>query len=293
MAAGGLAPPAVRIDRLSRGRVVKTAMTVAGSDSGGGAGIQADLKTFAALGVHGTSAITALTAQNTVGVAGIFDVSPSFVAEQIDAIASDIGVDAMKTGMLSNAEIIDAVSDRIQHYALAKVVVDPVMVATSGDLLLREDAVDAVKSRMLPLALVVTPNRREAEVLAGIPVATEADVREACKRIFDLGPRHVLVKGGHAIGDAVDWLYDGREMVSMVAPRLTTSNTHGTGCTLSAAIAAHLALGLEVREAVAASKEYITAAIRNAYPLGRGHGPVNHLFALYPYDGEQQRASGE
>ena len=272
---------------------MKTAMTVAGSDSGGGAGIQADLKTFAALGVHGTSAITALTAQNTVGVAGIFDVSPSFVAAQIDAIASDIGVDAMKTGMLSNAEIIDAVSDRIQHYALAKVVVDPVMVATSGDLLLREDAVDAVKSRMLPLALVVTPNRREAEVLAGIPVATEADVREACKRIFDLGPRHVLVKGGHAIGDAVDWLYDGHEMVSMVAPRLATSNTHGTGCTLSAAIAAHLALGLEVREAVAASKEYITAAIRNAYPLGRGHGPVNHLFALYPYDGEQQRASGE
>ena len=286
MAAGGLALPAVGIDRLSRGRVVKTAMTVAGSDSGGGAGIQADLKTFAALGVHGTSAITALTAQNTVGVAGIFDISPSFVAAQFDAIATDIGIDAMKTGMLSNAGIIEAVCDRIRHYGVDRVVVDPVMVATSGDLLLREDAVDAVKELLLPLALVVTPNRQEAEVLAGISITSEANVREACARILDFGPRSVLVKGGHATGEAVDWLYDGHEMVSLSAPRLNTTNTHGTGCTLSAAIAAHLALGLDVRAAVAASKEYITAAIRNAYPLGRGHGPVNHLFMLYPQENE-------
>lgn len=265
---------------------MKTAMTVAGSDSGGGAGIQADLKTFAALGVHGTSVITALTAQNTLGVAGILEIPPSFVEAQFDAIATDIGVDAMKTGMLSNAEIIEAVCGRIRLYSLDKVVVDPVMVATSGDLLLREDAVDAVRKVLLPLALVVTPNRREAEVLAGISIATESDVQEACRRILDYGPRHVLVKGGHATGDAVDWLYDGREMVSLAAPRLNTTNTHGTGCTLSAAIAAHLALGLEVRAAVAASKEYITAAIHNAYSLGHGHGPVNHLFALYPQESE-------
>lgn len=265
---------------------MKTAMTVAGSDSGGGAGIQADLKTFAALGVHGTSAITALTAQNTLGVSGILDVAPAFVEAQFDAIANDIGIDAMKTGMLSNAEIIDAVRGRIAHYGITNVVVDPVMVATSGDLLLREDAVTAVRDLLLPLALVVTPNRREAEVLSGINISSDADVREACKRIFGFGPRHVLVKGGHASGAAVDWLYDGLDLVSFTAPRIETSNTHGTGCTLSAAIAAHLALGLGVREAIAASKEYITAAIRNAYPLGRGHGPVNHIFALYPHESD-------
>ncbi len=263
---------------------MKTALTVAGSDSGGGAGIQADLKTFAALGVHGTSAITALTAQNTLGVTGIFDVPPSFVEAQFDAIATDIGVDAMKTGMLFNAEIIEAVCGRLHRYDISNVVVDPVMVATSGDMLLREDAVDAVKSQLLPLALIVTPNRREAEVLTGMTIRSDADVREACKRILDFGPRNVLVKGGHWSGDAVDWLYDGREMVSLSAPRVETSNTHGTGCTLSAAIAAHLALGLPAREAVAASKEFITAAIRNAYPLGKGHGPVNHLFALHPQE---------
>lgn len=260
-------------------------MTVAGSDSGGGAGIQADLKTFAALGVHGTSAITALTAQNTLGVTGIQDVPPAFVEAQIDAIATDIGVDAMKTGMLFSAEIIAAVCGRVRQYGITNVVVDPVMVATSGDMLLRADAVDVIKRDLLPLALVVTPNRREAEVLAGIEIATAEDVREACKRIFDFGPANVLVKGGHATGDAVDWLYDGKEMVSLTAERVNTTNTHGTGCTLSAAIAAHVALGLQVLDAVAASKEFITAAIKNAYPLGHGHGPVNHLFALHPPEG--------
>ncbi len=262
--------------------MVRTALTVAGSDSGGGAGIQADLKTFAALGVHGTSAITALTAQNTLGVAGIFDLPPSFVEAQIDAIATDIGVDAMKTGMLFNAEIIEAVAGRIRRYGLSRVVVDPVMVATSGDLLLEEDAVDAVRIRLLPLATVVTPNRREAEVLAGMEIRTDEDVREASRRILAMGPRHVLVKGGHADGDAVDWLYDGRELIPYRAPRVRTSNTHGTGCTLSAAIAAYLALGRAVPEAVAGAKEYISAAIAHAYALGKGHGPVNHLYALHP-----------
>jgi len=262
--------------------MVRTALTVAGSDSGGGAGIQADLKTFAALGVHGTSAITALTAQNTRGVTDIFDLPPSFVEAQFDAVATDIGVDAMKTGMLFNTPIIQAVCRKIQQHSIRRVVVDPVMVATSGDLLLRQDAVEAVKRELLPLALVVTPNRREAEVLAGMPIRDEGEVLEAARRIFDLGPQYVLVKGGHASGDAVDWLFDGSEMLPYRSARVDTSNTHGTGCTLSAAIAAYLALGREVREAVAGAKEYITAAIRHAYPLGRGHGPVNHLYALHP-----------
>jgi len=260
---------------------MKTALTVAGSDSGGGAGIQADLKTFAAIGVHGTSAITALTAQNTVGVTGIFDLPPAFVEAQFDAVAVDIGIDAMKTGMLFNAAIVEAVAGKIREYGISRVVVDPVMVATSGDLLLREDAVDAVKSRLLPLALVVTPNRREAEVLAGLEIRSEGDVLESCRRIHAMGPRYVLVKGGHATGDAVDWLYDGREVVPYRAPRIETTNTHGTGCTLSAAIAAYLALGRDVPSAVEGAKEYITQAIRHAYPLGRGHGPVNHMFVLH------------
>ncbi len=260
---------------------MKTAMTVAGSDSGGGAGIQADLKTFAAIGVHGTSAITALTAQNTLGVSGIFDLPPSFVEAQFDAIAGDIGIDAMKTGMLFNAPIIEAVVKKIREYGVSRVVVDPVMVATSGDLLLREDAVDAVKTQLLPLALVVTPNRQEAEVLAGLSIHTDEDVEEVCRRIHRLGASYVLVKGGHASGDAVDWLYDGKRVIHYSSSRIDTTNTHGTGCTLSAAIAAYLALGRDVAEAVSGAKEYITAAIRHAYPLGKGHGPVNHLFALH------------
>ncbi|MHB1159357.1 MAG: bifunctional hydroxymethylpyrimidine kinase/phosphomethylpyrimidine kinase, partial [Chloroflexota bacterium] len=202
---------------------------------------------------------------------------------QFDAIATDIGIDAMKTGMLFNAAIIDAVVGRIRQYGVSRVVVDPVMVATSGDLLLREDAVDAVKTQLLPLALVVTPNRREAEVLAGMEIRDDEGVREASRRILAMGPRYVLVKGGHASGDAVDWLYDGKELLPYSSPRIDSANTHGTGCTLSAAIAANLALGRGVPQAVAGAKEYITAAIRHAYPLGKGHGPVNHLFALHPH----------
>lgn len=261
---------------------MRTAMTVAGSDSGGGAGIQADLKTFAALGVHGTSAITALTAQNTQGVTGIYDLPPSFVEAQIDAIATDIGVDAMKTGMLFNAEIIQAVCGRIRQYGIDRVVVDPVMVATSGDLLLRQDAVESIKGQLLPLALVVTPNLREAEVLAGIPISGDAAILEAAKRIASYGCRFVLIKGGHAEGDAVDWLYGDGTMVPYRAPRVRTSNTHGTGCTLSAAIAALLARGRDVPRAVAGAKEYISGAIAHAYALGKGHGPVNHMYSLYP-----------
>ena len=260
---------------------MKSALTVAGSDSGGGAGIQADLKTFAALGVHGTSVITALTAQNTLGVKGIFALPPSFVEAQFDAIAEDIGVDAMKTGMLFNAEIIDSVCRKINEYDLKKVVVDPVMVATSGDLLLESEAVEAIKSKLLPLAAVVTPNKREAEVLSGVEIRGDDGIKDAARRIFDLGPRYVLVKGGHSEGDAVDWLFDGREFFQYRARRIDTSNTHGTGCTLSAAIAAWLALGQDVPEAVGKAKQYISAAIEHAYPLGKGHGPVNHLYMLH------------
>jgi hydroxymethylpyrimidine/phosphomethylpyrimidine kinase len=266
---------------------LKTAMTVAGSDSGGGAGIQADLKTFAAVGVYGTSVITALTAQNTMGVSGIFEVPPSFVEAQFDAIAADIGMDAMKTGMLFSAAIIEAVCGKIEGYGLSKVVVDPVMVATSGDLLLREDAVEAVRSRLMPLSLVVTPNRREAEVLAGIRVATDEEVEEAALRIARLGARYVLIKGGHSEGDAVDWLFDGSRMTAYRSERIKTTNTHGTGCTLSAAIASYLALGMETPDAVGRAKEYMSSALRNAYPMGKGHGPVNHLFALHPGPGIQ------
>jgi hydroxymethylpyrimidine/phosphomethylpyrimidine kinase len=265
---------------------LKTAMTVAGSDSGGGAGIQADLKTFAAVGVYGTSVITALTAQNTVGVSGILDVPPSFVEAQFDAIANDIGMDAMKTGMLFSASIIDAVCGKIEAYGLSKVVVDPVMVATSGDLLLREDAVEAVKTRLMPLALVVTPNRREAEVLAGMHVETDEEVRAASERIARLGARYVLIKGGHTEGDVVvDWLFDGTGMTPYRSERIDTTNTHGTGCTLSAAIAGYLALGADVPDAVGRAREYMTSALRNAYPVGKGHGPVNHLFALHSGQG--------
>lgn len=239
------------------------------------------MKTFAALGVHGTSVITALTAQNTLGVTGIFGLPPSFVEAQFDAVASDIGVDAMKTGMLFDVEIIEAVCRKVTEYSLANVVVDPVMVATSGDLLLRADAVDAIKASLLPLATVVTPNRREAEVLSGLEIRDDDGIKEAARRIYALGPRYVLVKGGHAAGDAVDWLYDGEEFVPYGAPRIETTNTHGTGCTLSAAIAALLALRRGVPAAVAGAKQYITAAIQYAYPLGKGHGPVNHLFALH------------
>ncbi|MDQ1256468.1 MAG: Bifunctional hydroxymethylpyrimidine kinase/phosphomethylpyrimidine kinase [Candidatus Hydrogenedentes bacterium] len=252
-------------------------LTVAGSDSGGGAGIEADLKTFAALGVYGMAAVTAITAQNTVGVFGIHDVPPDLVAAQIDAVADDIGIDAAKTGMLSNAAIIEAVAASLTRIGLRNLVVDPVMVAKSGDALLREEAQEALAARLLPLALVVTPNIPEAEVLTGITIADEADVRRAAERIRALGPRYVLMKGGHLAGrDATDYLFDGETFQTFTAPRIDTPNTHGTGCTYSAAIAAYLAQGCPVPEAVAQAKRYLTGAIEHSLPLGHGHGPLNH-----------------
>jgi hydroxymethylpyrimidine/phosphomethylpyrimidine kinase len=256
-------------------------MTIAGSDSGGGAGIQADLKTFQALGVYGASTLTAITAQNTLGVTAVHEIPSEVIAAQIDAVLSDIGVAAAKTGMLSSAEIIGTVAERIRHWQLDRLVVDPVMVAKSGDRLLREDAVQALVRDLLPLALVLTPNLPEAEVLVGRSLNSEAAVREAARAIVDMGPRSVVMKGGHRSGGpAVDLLFDGQSFVEFSSERFETPNTHGTGCTFSAAIAAGLARGLGVEEAVGEAKRYVSEAIRRSRPLGAGHGPVAHDWPL-------------
>lgn len=265
---------------------MKRALTIAGSDSGGGAGIQADLKTFAARGVFGMSVLTALTAQNTVGVQGVFEIPPEFVARQIDSIADDIGVDAVKTGMLSNAPIIAAVAAKIRERHLTPLVVDPVMVAKSGDPLLREDARNALIQQLLPLATVVTPNLPEVRVLCGFEITNLDEMRRAAQAIHRLGPRNVVVKGGHLsdTADAVDVLYDGESFQEFRAPRVETKNTHGTGCTFGSAIAAELAKGHRVAEAVGIAKEYLTQILRASTDLqiGHGHGPLNHMALLIP-----------
>jgi len=276
-------------------RTRPTAMTIAGSDSGGGAGIQADLKSFAAFGVYGTSAIAALTAQNTVGVTAVHEVPPDFVAAQIDAIASDIGADAVKTGMLSSVPIIEVVSAKVREHRLTRLVVDPVMVAKSGDRLLRADAVSALRRELLPLALVVTPNLPEAEVIADQTARTDAEIRDLARAIHGLGPRYVLVKGGHREdADAIDLLFDGERFVEFRAERIPTVHTHGTGCTFAASIAANLALGRSVPEAVGAAKEYLTAAIRASYVVGNGRSPVHHFWHMWnthPADGGMHEAT--
>ncbi len=255
-------------------------LTVAGSDSGGGAGIQADLRTFAAHGVHGTSAITAVTAQNSVAVLDWVALDPRMVVAQMEAVASDMPVAAAKTGMLATAAIVSAVAAAIERLRLPLIVVDPVMVAKSGDRLLDRDAETAYRERLLPLATVVTPNLPEAESLLGRPVRTLAEMREAARALRAMGPRAVVVKGGHLEGDAVDVFWDGERMEDLSAPRIATKNTHGTGCTYSAAIAARLALGDPLLDAVRGAKAYLTEAIRRSYSVGRGHGPVDHLHPL-------------
>ncbi|MEK9659144.1 MAG: bifunctional hydroxymethylpyrimidine kinase/phosphomethylpyrimidine kinase [Chloroflexota bacterium] len=258
-------------------RTVPVALTIAGSDSGAGAGIQADLKTFAAFEVYGVSAITAITAQNTQGVRAVEEVSTGLIAAQVDAVVVDMGVDAVKTGMLSSAAIIATVAGRLRAHRLERVVVDPVMVAKGGDRLLREDAVGALVTDLLPLALVVTPNAGEAEVLAGHPVTSMAQAREAARAIGAMGARYVVVKGGHFGQSATDVLFDGRDFTEFPAERIATTSTHGTGCTFSSAIASGLAKGAPVTEAVAEAKAYVHAAIASAFPMGAGHGPLNHL----------------
>lgn len=268
-------------DGTISGLRIPKALTIAGSDSGGGAGVQADLKTFAALGVYGTSAITAVTAQNTLGVLGVEELSPAFVALQVEAVATDIGVDAVKTGMLSNPAIVEAVADCIVRFKLPFCVVDPVMVAKGGASLLAREAQDAVIKRLLPLAFAVTPNIPEASVLIGKSIYSQTDMKEAARKIFDMGPQWVLVKGGHLEGDAWDVLFDGRNFYEFNSERINTKNTHGTGCTLSASIAACLARGLTVPDAVKRAKEYVTFAIRHSLNIGGGHGPTHHFAELY------------
>ena len=262
---------------------MRTALTIAGSDSGGGAGIQADLKTFAAHGVFGTSAITAVTAQNTLGVVAWQALPADLVTAQIEAIAGDIGADAVKIGMLANAAIVEAVGAAIEDMNLPHVVVDPVMIAKGGDRLLEADAVAAMRAELLPRAQIVTPNVPEAEVLAGMPVRSLDDMREAGRRILELGPRVVLVKGGHLEGpDSIDVVCTADGTFEIRRPRIDTRHTHGTGCTLSSAIAANLALGLTDRDAIERARDYLDGAIRHAPGLGAGHGPLNHFWrAVY------------
>ena len=259
--------------------LIAKALTIAGSDSGGGAGIQADLKTFSAFRVFGMSVITAVTAQNSLGVQGVENLPPAFVALQLRSVLSDFGAGAAKCGMLSTAPIIEAVAETLADDPVEKLVVDPVMVAKSGDALLQPDARQALIERVLPLALVVTPNLPEAESLAGIPVASRPDMEEAARRIHRLGPRYVLVKGGHLKGDAIDLLWNGKAFTAFRAPRIDSGNTHGTGCTLSAAIAAGLARGQAIGDAIRDAKAYVTRAIREGFAAGRGVGQLRHFIA--------------
>jgi hydroxymethylpyrimidine/phosphomethylpyrimidine kinase len=256
-------------------------MTIAGSDSGGGAGMQADLKTFAALGVYGTSAITAITAQNTVGVTAVHELPLDVIIAQIEAIISDIGADAVKTGMLSSTAIVETVAAEVRRHGLDQLVVDPVMVAKSGDALLHEDAVDALRNLLVPLALVVTPNIPEAETLIERKIETDDDMHCAAEAIVGLGARCVVVKGGHREGPATDLFYDGNSFHEFTAPRFDTKNTHGTGCTFASAVAAGLAQGKNPLEAVGQAKDFVTEAIRRSFPIGQGHGPLNHFYKLW------------
>lgn len=252
-------------------------LTIAGSDSGGGAGIQADLKTMLALGVHGMSVITAVTAQNSIGVQGYWELDPAAVDQQLASVIDDIGVDAVKTGMLASADIVGVVAKRLRDVT-APVVVDPVCVSKHGDPLLVPDAVDAMRSELLPLATVVTPNLPEVAKLTGVDVADTATQRDAAKALLALGPQWVLVKGGHLAGDAVDLLTDGETVVELHAPRLDNRHTHGTGCTLASAIASYLARGDDVPTAASRAKEFVTEAIRGGFSLGAGIGPVDHAW---------------
>ena len=260
---------------------IPKAMTIAGSDSGGGAGVQADLKTFAALGVYGASTLTAITAQNTVAVTAVHDIPTDVITAQIDAVLTDIGADAVKTGMLSSSDIIECVCEALEVHGVQCLVVDPVMIAKSGDALLREDAIGSLRTRLLPLAMVVTPNIPETEALTETTIVSDADVRRAAEAIVGMGARSVVVKGGHREGPATDLFYDGKEFKEFTAPRFDTVNTHGTGCTFASAVAAGLARGMVVTDAVALAKDYVTEGIRHSFSIGQGHGPLNHFYRFW------------
>jgi hydroxymethylpyrimidine/phosphomethylpyrimidine kinase len=258
-----------------------TALTIAGSDSGGGAGLQADLKTFLAMRVHGMCAVTAVTVQNSLGVSGIYELPPEAVAEQVEAVATDIGVDAAKTGMLASAAIIEALADTVRSIALTPLVVDPVCASQHGDPLISPDAIAALTSLLFPLATLVTPNLGEVKVLTGLEVRDTGDLRDAARKLHDMGPAWVLVKGGHlSEGAAVDVLYDGSDFVELSADRRATPHTHGTGDTLAAATTAALASGVELVAAVHQGKDFVTSAIDDSFALGSGLGPVGHFWRV-------------
>jgi len=260
-------------------RDLRAALTIAGSDSGGGAGIQADLKTFAALGVYGTSAITAVTAQNTMGVTTASPLPADLVTAQIEAVAADIVLHATKTGMLATAAIVEAVAAAIEELDLPMVVVDPAMLAKSGDRLLDEDGVKMLCAELLPLATVVTPNIPEAEALTGRRIASIDDAREAARRIHGMGPSAVIVKGGHGPGEEiVDLLFDGKRFTEFRTPRIHTRNTHGTGCTFASAVAAYLAHGHSLADATIQAQSYVVGAVRHGLAIGKGHGPLDHFW---------------
>lgn len=261
--------------------VLQHALTIAGSDSGGGAGIQADLKTFAALGVYGMSAVTAVTAQNTCGVRAVQTMKPELVTAQINCVFEDIRVDAVKIGMTVNAEIIASIASELRKHPDVPIVLDPVMVSTSGHALLDPAAVRTLTRDLLPLVSVVTPNLPETEVFVGRKITTVEDMRAAARELIAQGAKAVVIKGGHLSGDAVDIFFDGLNFLCLSHPRTPTQNTHGTGCTFSSAIAALLAKGQPLSVAVQGAKTYISEAIAHAEPLGHGHGPVNHFYALY------------
>ena len=278
--------------RMTVQPAIPRALTIAGSDSGGGAGIQADLKTFSALGVFGMTAITAVTVQDTTGVKGYEALSPQVVGDQIRAVTADIGVDAAKTGMLASAAIAEAVADALAEVGVPNLVVDPVSVSKHGHALLAPDAVRVLRARILPLAILVTPNLPEAATLSGLPVDTREAMEAAAEAILAMGPRAVLVKGGHLldVDRADDLFFDGTHLVWIEGERIDTPHTHGTGCVLSAAIASHLARGASLLEAVRLGKAFVTEAIRHALPIGHGIGPVNPLFA---FDGRVRGGGGE
>ena len=266
---------------------MRTALTIAGSDSSGGAGIQADIKTMTANRVYTMSAITALTAQNTTGVTDIMEVTPKFLAEQLDSIFTDINPDAIKTGMVSSSELIETIADKLTEYHAKNIVVDPVMVATSGARLISEEAIGTLKSKLLPLATVITPNIPEAEVLSEMEIKTEADMEKAAETICNTLGCAVLLKGGHQLNDANDLLFQkGKEPVWFHGKRIDNPNTHGTGCTLSSAIASNLAKGRDLETSVKYAKNYISGALADMLDLGKGSGPMNHAFAI---EGEYER----
>ncbi len=262
---------------------MKTVLTIAGSDSSGGAGIQADIKTMTANGVYAMSAVTALTAQNTIGVTAISEVSPQFMKQQLDAVFTDIFPDAVKIGMVSSAQLIEVVSDVLSHYKANNIVVDPVMVSTSGSTLMEESAVETLKRKLIPLASLLTPNIPEAQALTGLVVENEADMRKAVKTIGDTYGCAVLLKGGHSISDANDILYSQGEYHYFKGKRIDNPNTHGTGCTLSSAIASNLAKGYSMVQSIKRAKEYISGALEAMLDLGKGSGPVNHGFDINSY----------